>query len=82
MCPLNDGIDIDGNFQDIDGIYDPVEIAIQKYSSHPSVKLISSNTKPSHSFAFNFVANSRVSAELRDLKVRKPLLLTVSQVKF
>ena len=33
--------------------------------------LVSSNTKPSHSFAFNFVANSRVSAELRDLKVKK-----------
>ena len=57
--------------QDIDGISDPVEIAIQKYSSHPSVKLISSNTKPSYSFAFNFFANSRVSAELRDLKVKK-----------
>ena len=28
--------------QDIDGISDPVEIAIQKYNSHPSVKLISS----------------------------------------
>ena len=38
--------------QDTDGISDLVEIAIQKYSSHPSVKLISSNTKPSHSFAF------------------------------
>ena len=37
--------------QDIDGISDPVDIAIQKYSSRPSVKLISSNTKPSHSFA-------------------------------
>ena len=57
--------------QDIVGISDPVEIEIQKYSSHPCVKLISSNTKPSHSFAFNFVANSRVSAELRDLKVKK-----------
>ena len=58
--------------QDTDGISDPIEIAIQKYSSHPSAKLISSNTKPSHSFPFNFVANSRVSAELRDLKVKKP----------
>ena len=57
--------------QDIDGISDPVEIAIQNYSSHPSVELISLNTKPSHSFAFTFVANSRVSAELRDLQVKK-----------
>ena len=28
-----------------DGLHDPVEIAIKKYSSHPSIKLISENKK-------------------------------------
>ena len=35
------------------------------------MKLISLNTKPSHTFAINFVVASRVSAELCDLKVKK-----------
>ena len=35
------------------------------------MKQISSNTKPSHYFALYFVTNSRVSAEVCDLKVKK-----------
>ena len=54
-----------------DGLHDPVEIAIKKYSSHPSIKLISENRNPSHNFAFGFVTNGRVSAKLRELKVNK-----------
>ena len=57
--------------QHVDGIHDPLEIAIKKYSSHPSVKLISANTKPSHTFTINFVTNNEVSAKLRELKVKK-----------
>ena len=33
--------------------------------------LISANTKPSHTFTFNFVKNNGVSARLRELKVKK-----------
>ena len=54
-----------------DGLHDPVEIAIKRYSSHPSIKLISENRNPSHNFVFSFVTNSRVSAKLRELKVNK-----------
>ena len=57
--------------QQIDGIYDSVEIAIKKYSSHPSVKLISANNKPIHTFTIHFVANNGVSERLRELKVKK-----------
>ena len=59
------------DLQHIDGIHNSVEIAIKKYSSHPSVKLMSSNTKSSHTFFFNFVATSKASTELCDLKVKK-----------
>ena len=54
-----------------DGLHDPVEIAIKKYSSHPSINLISENRNPFHYFALSFVTNSRVSAKLRELKVNK-----------
>ena len=54
-----------------DGLHDLVEIAIKKYSSHPSIKLISENRNPSHNFAFSFVSNSRISAKLRELKLNK-----------
>ena len=40
--------------QHTDGIHFPIESVIKKYSSHPSVKLISANTKPSHTFTVNF----------------------------
>ena len=59
------------DLQHIDGIHNSVEIASKKYSSHPSVKLIYSSTKSSHTFVFNFVATSKASAELCDLKVKK-----------
>ena len=55
----------------MDGIHDPIEITIKKYSSHPSVKPISSNTNSSHTFAFSSVTTHRVSAKLRRFKVKK-----------
>ena len=57
--------------QQMDGIYDSVEIPIKNYSSHPSVKLMSANNKPTNTFSINFVANNGVSARLRELKVKK-----------
>ena len=60
-----------GDLTPTDGLYDPVEIAIKKYSSHPSIQLISANTNPSNSFAFSCVPNERVSAKLQELKTKK-----------
>ena len=55
-----------------DGLHDPVEIAIKKYSSCPSIKLISTNANPSNNFAFSCVSNEKLSAKLRELKIKKP----------
>ena len=57
--------------QHIDGIHDPVELAIKKYSCHSSVTLAPANNKPSHTFTFNFFTNNGVSTILRELKVKK-----------
>ena len=54
----------------IDGLYDSIEAAIKKYSSHPSIVLIYKNKK-SNEFGFNTVVRERVAVELQTLKLNK-----------
>ena len=37
------------------GLHDPIEVAIAKYSSHPSIQLIYKDKKSSNEFGFNTV---------------------------
>ena len=55
----------------IDGLCDPVETAIKKYSSHPSMELIYMNKTSSNELRFNMAVRERVAAELQKLKLIK-----------
>ena len=55
----------------IDGLRDPIEAEIRKYSSHPSIELIYMNKKSSNEFGFNTVVRERVAAALQKLKLNK-----------
>ena len=55
----------------IDGLRDPIEAAIKKYSSHPSIQLIFKNKKSSNEFGFNTVVKEKVAAALQKLKLNK-----------
>ena len=54
-----------------DGLRDPIEVAIKKYSSHLSITLIYENKKSSNEIRFNSVVRERVSAELQRQKLNK-----------
>ena len=51
----------------IDG-HDPIEVAITKYSSYPSIERIYKNKKSSNEFRLNIVLRERVATELQKLK--------------
>ena len=53
------------------GHHDPIEVAIKKYSSHPSIELIYKNKTSSNEFRFNMVIRERVATELQKLKLNK-----------
>ena len=55
----------------IDGLRDPIEAAIKKYSSHLSIQLIFKNKKSSNEFGFNTVVKEKVAAALQKLKLNK-----------
>ena len=55
----------------IDGLRDPIETAIRKYSSHPSIELIFMNKKLSNGFGFNTVVRERVAAALQKQRLNK-----------
>ena len=55
----------------IDGLRDPIEAAIKKYSSHLSIQLIFKNKKSSNEFGFNTVVKEKVAAAFQKLKLNK-----------
>ena len=54
-----------------DGINDPIDIAITKYSLHPSVKRIKDNFNPSRMFEFALVSKEEVYKQLDKLDLKK-----------
>ena len=57
----------------IEGLHDPIEVAIKKFSSHPSIELIYKNKKSSNEFRFKMVVRERVATEIQKLKLNKYL---------
>ena len=55
----------------IEGLHDPIEVAIKKFSSHPSIELIYKNKKSSNEFRFTMVVRERVATEIQKLKLNK-----------
>ena len=55
----------------IEGLHDPIEVAIKKFSSHPSIELIYKNKKSLNEFRFTMVVRERVATEIQKLKLNK-----------
>ena len=59
------------NLLSTDGIKDPIDVAITKYSLHPSVKRIKDNFNPSRMFEFALVSKEEVYKQLDKLDLKK-----------
>ena len=59
------------NLLSTDGIKDPIDVAITKYSLHPSVKRIKNNFNPSRMFEFALVSKEEVYKQLDKLDLKK-----------
>ena len=59
------------NLLSTDGIKDPIDVAITKYSLHPSVERIKDNFNPSRMFEFALVSKEEVYKQLDKLDLKK-----------
>ena len=66
-----DIVDADLNLLSTDGIDDPVDIAVRKYSLHPSIKRIQENFNNSQIFEFTPVSVVDVNNQLKRLDSKK-----------
>ena len=62
---------IELNLLSTDGIKDPIDVAITKYSLHPSVKRIKDDFNPSRMFEFALVSKEEVYKQLDKLDLKK-----------
>ena len=74
FVPVTDSLGIDENFNDenaSDGITDPVQKAVKKFSNHPSILKIKGHYQNAAAFVFQKVAPDTVEKEVRSLNPKK-----------
>ena len=60
-----------GNIRSTEGIIDPVDIAIEKYANHPSIKAILTRFPVVAGFSFEHVSTSKLETEIKNLNSNK-----------